>query len=115
MNSFWDNVAQELDYLGMTNKSLAEKVGITASNIGKGLRQGSVPSAETAVKIAKVLGVSVEYLVAGSPETDRSTVPAENSAQLHLYRKYKSLIEKCEKLPLEKVRLLEQVAENFGG
>jgi len=62
---FWDRVSLELEYLGMTNKALAEKVGITASNIGKGVRQGSSPSADTAVKIAKILGVSVEYLVTG--------------------------------------------------
>ena len=30
---FWDNVKIELDYLGMTNKALAERVGIAASNI----------------------------------------------------------------------------------
>lgn len=113
MNSFWDNVAQELEYLGMTNKSLAEKVGITASNIGKGQKQGSVPSAETAVKIAKVLDVSVEYLVTGKKNSDKNSNLLENSVQLHLYRKYQNLIEKCENLPLEKVKLLEQVAENF--
>lgn len=114
MNSFWDNVAVELEYLGMTNKALAEKVGITASNIGKGQKQGSSPSAETAVKIAKVLGVSVEYLVTGSSPSDRNTHGAENEIQSHLLRKYHSLIEKCENLPPEKVRLLTEVAEGFG-
>lgn len=114
MNSFWDNVAVELEYLGMTNKALAEKVGITASNIGKGQKQGSSPSAETAVKIAKVLGVSVEYLVTGSRSSDKSSHTAESVNQAHLLRKYHDLIEKCENLPLEKVRLLTEVAEGFG-
>ncbi len=113
MNSFWDNVAQELEYLGMTNKALAEKVGITASNIGKGQRQGSSPSAETAVKIAKVFGVSVEYLVTGKQETSKNSHCAENETQLHLLKKYHDLLEKCENLPQEKVNLLTQVAENF--
>ena len=79
MNSFWDNVAAELEYLGMTNKALAEKVGITASNIGKGQKQGSSPSAETAVKIAKVLGVSVEYLV-----TRPTKVPTAQKTRIRL-------------------------------
>lgn len=114
MNSFWDNVAVELEYLGMTNKALAEKVGITASNIGKGQKQGSSPSAETAVKIAKVLGVSVEYLVTGSRQPDKNSHGAENESQTHLLRKYHTLIEKCENLPPEKVRLLTEVAEGFG-
>lgn len=60
---FWDNVEKELDYRGMTNKALAEKCGFDASNIGRGIRLGSSPSVETAVKIAKVLGVSIELLV----------------------------------------------------
>lgn len=114
MNSFWDNVAAELEYLGMTNKALAEKVGITASNIGKGQKQGSSPSAETAVKIAKVLGVSVEYLVTGSQPSEKTSHGVENENQIHFLRKYHDLIEKCEKLPQEKVRLLTEVAEGFG-
>lgn len=104
----------ELEYLGMTNKALAEKVGITASNIGKGQKQGSSPSAETAVKIAKVLGVSVEYLVTGSRQPDKKSHDAESESQTHLLRKYHTLIEKCENLPPEKVHLLTQVAEGFG-
>lgn len=114
MNSFWDNVAVELEYLGMTNKALAEKVGITASNIGKGQKQGSSPSAETAVKIAKVLGVSVEYLVTGSQPSEKTSHGAENENQIHFLRKYHDLIEKCEKLSQEKVRLLTEVADGFG-
>lgn len=114
MNSFWDNVAVELEYLGMTNKALAEKVGITASNIGKGQKQGSSPSAETAVKIAKVLGVSVEYLVTGSRQPDKNSHSLENENQIHFLRKYHKLLEKCENLPPEKVRLLTEVAEGFG-
>lgn len=114
MNSFWGNVAIELEYLGMTNKALAEKVGITASNIGKGQKQGSSPSAETAVKIAKVLGVSVEYLVTGNRLPDKNSHGTENENRYHLLRKYHDLLEKCENLPPEKVRLLAEVAEGFG-
>lgn len=112
MNSFWDNVASELDYLGMTNKALAEKVGITASNIGKGQKQGSSPSAETAVKIAKVLGVSVEYLVTGNKTAQKNSVQ-EAEVAIHLYKKYKNLIENCEKTSSENVRLLEEVSRVF--
>lgn len=112
MNSFWDNVASELEYLGMTNKALAEKVGITASNIGKGQKQGSSPSAETAVKIAKVLGVSVEYLVTGNKSAPKNSIQ-EAEVALHLYKKYKNLIENCEKTSSENVRILEEVSKVF--
>ena len=94
--AFWDNVAVELDYLGMTNKALAEQVGIAASNIGKGIQKGSSPSADTAVKIAKILGVSVEYLVTG---TDSAAQPKEQDFQkIRKYHKYANLIEDLELL-----------------
>ena len=109
--AFWDNVAIELDYLGMTNKELAEKVGITASNIGKGQRQGSSPSADTAVKIASVLGVTVEYLVTGS--NSPANKKDEESEQLRLYRKHSEIIKKCEQLSPEKEKLLATIADNF--
>ena len=110
--AFWDNVAIELDYLGMTNKELAEKVGITASNIGKGQRQGSSPSADTAVKIASVLGVTVEYLVTGS-NTPSNKNKDQESEQLRLYRKHSEIIKKCEQLSPEKEKLLAVIADNF--
>ena len=110
--AFWDNVAIELDYLGMTNKELAEKVGITASNIGKGQKQGSSPSADTAVKIASVLGVTVEYLVTGS-NTPTNKNKDQESEQLRLYRKHAEIIKKCEQLSPEKEKLLATIAENF--
>lgn len=110
--AFWDNVAIELDYLGMTNKELAEKVGITASNIGKGQKQGSSPSADTAVKIASVLGVTVEYLVTGSNAPVNKNKDQE-SEQLRLYRKHSEIIKKCEQLSPEKEKLLATIAENF--
>ncbi len=113
MNSFWDNVAQELEYLGMTNKALAEKVGITASNIGKGQKQGSSPSVETAVKIAKVLGVSVEYLVNGNQKDEKTDNSFNGKSKEHFYKKYHDLIQKCENLPPEKLKLLAEVAEGF--
>lgn len=98
MKSFWDYVAVELEYLGMTNKTLAEKVGITASNIGKGQKQGSCPAADTAVKIAKVLNVSVEYLVTGKTEsTKNKTAEAEQNA-LRIYHKYHAMLDTLETL-----------------
>lgn len=114
--AFWDNVAVELDFLGMTNKFLAEKVGIAASNIGKGIQKGSSPSADTAVKIAKILGVSVEYLVTGS---NSSQAKCEDSNAIQKYHKHANLIEEFEKLPeyeresiLVMIKMLNEKREN---
>ncbi len=85
--AFWNNVLIELDYLGMTNKALAEKAGFAASNIGKGIRIGSSPSADTAVKIAQILGVSVEYLVTGLNTSDSRKKQDDDTQIFHKYSK----------------------------
>lgn len=112
MSDFWKRVEEELDYLGKNRTYLARKCGFSLTNIGKGIKLGSIPSADTAVKIARVLGVSVEYLVNG---TNKSTEKNQENEelQLKLYRKYHDLIAKCEKLPSEQVELLSQVAEKL--
>ena len=112
MSDFWKRVEEELDYLGKNRTYLARKCGFSLTNIGKGIKLGSIPSADTAVKIAQVLGVSVEYLVNG---TNKSTEKNQENEelQLKLYRKYHDLITKCEKLPPEQVELLSQVADKL--
>ena len=77
---FWDNVVEELEYLGMTQKSLAEKAGFDASNVAREIRYKSSPSADTAVKIANVLNVSVEYLVTGEKKNSKTSgISSENT------------------------------------
>lgn len=113
MSDFWQRVDEELDFIGKNRTYLANKCGFSLANIGKGIKLGSAPSADTAVKIANVLGVSVEYLVLGSnPSKDKSKAQ-ETDEQLRLYKKYHELITSCEKLKPEKIQLLKQIADNF--
>ena len=112
MSDFWLRVDEELEYLGKNRTYLANKCDFSLTNINLGIKRGSTPSADTAVKIAQVLGVSVEYLVNG---TNKSTEKNQESEelQLKLYRKYHDLIAKCEKLPPEQVELLSQIADKL--
>ena len=112
MSDFWLRVDEELEYLGKNRTYLANKCDFSLTNINLGIKRGSTPSADTAVKIAQVLGVSVEYLVNG---TNKSTEKNQENEelQLKLYRKYHDLIAKCEKLPPEQVELLSQVADKL--
>lgn len=75
--SFWENVVAELEYKGINRKTLALEAKFDASNIGKGLKNGNIPSADTAVRIANVLGVSVEYLVTGKDKTISNSIKKE--------------------------------------
>lgn len=103
---FWDNVVKELDYIGMTNKSLAERCGFDASNIGRGIRLGSSPSVETAVKIANALGVSVEYL-SGENEADYKTPQA-------LGKKYYKTLQCLDALPEKQRSSIIHMIEEIG-
>ena len=107
---FWDNVLIELDYLGMTNKALAEKCGFDASNIGRGIKLGSAPSVETAVKIAKELKVSVEYLVTGY---DSNLLNKQNPNELQLLHKYSSTLKDLDSLPDQAKRPVITMIENL--
>ncbi len=112
MGNFWLRVDEELEFLGKNKTYLASKCGFSLANINLGKKRNSVPSADTAVKIAQVLGVSVEYLVNGA-EGAASKAKAEEEKQLMLYRKYSKLISKCEKLPPEQVNFLSQIADRL--
>lgn len=65
MSNFWLRVNILLQMKEIPRKQLAIEAGFHQSNIIKGMKNGNIPSADTALKIAKVLGTSVEYLVTG--------------------------------------------------
>ncbi|MDR3166760.1 MAG: helix-turn-helix domain-containing protein [Treponema sp.] len=63
---FRENLKEELNLKNMLVKELSAKSGIKKRTLDKYLTDnGSIPSAEAAVKIARVLGVSVEFLITG--------------------------------------------------
>lgn len=61
--NFWERVDSELKYLGKTRKELAAAAGFDAANISFGIKRNSVPYADTALKVARFLGVSLDYLL----------------------------------------------------
>lgn len=74
--SFRDNLREAIDYSGLEQKELAYKANISLRNIENYLRENaSIPSADKAVQIAQVLGVTVEYLVTGTNLPTKSSVP----------------------------------------
>ena len=113
MSDFWKRVDEELDFLGKNRAYLARKCNFSLANIGKGIKLGSIPAADTALKIASALGVSVEYLVTGS-NTPAKENKQEETEQLRLYRKHSKIIKKCEELSPEKEKLLVDFIEEFG-
>jgi transcriptional regulator with XRE-family HTH domain len=72
--SFRDNLRETLEYIGMEQKELAIKTGLSLKTIENYVKKdSSVPSAEKAVLIAQALGVTVEYLITGKKSKKEDT------------------------------------------
>ena len=70
---FRENLKAELSYSGMLVKELAAKTGLKKHTIDNYLSARSrMPAAEAAVRIARALGVSVEYLITGEEAPDNT-------------------------------------------
>jgi transcriptional regulator with XRE-family HTH domain len=72
---FRENLKSELTYSGLLVKELAAQAGIKKHTIDTYLcARGRMPSADVAVRIARVLGVSTEYLVTGQTADKKNAV-----------------------------------------
>ena len=110
--SFKENLKIELSYKDMTVKELAFASGVNKRTIDQYLSSAAkMPSAENAVKIATVLGVSVEYLVTGKNSAQQTQANDKNPDQARLYKKYRSLIQKAERLSKPQIQALERFLE----
>jgi transcriptional regulator with XRE-family HTH domain len=90
---FRENLKNELSYNSILVKELAATSGVHRYTIDKYLTEyGSNPSAENAVKIAQVLGVTVEYLVTGRQGAGITPIVREKSPKTGL------IIRACQEL-----------------
>ena len=95
--NFWENVVAELEFQGKTRKELAAEIGFDASNIGKGEKNGNIPAADTALKIAHSLGVPLESLL---NIENNSTIPHDlPKLDINLCKKYYATIQKLDLMP----------------
>lgn len=64
--TFKDRIERELSYLGISKKEFAADVGISINTLNMYLYRDSMPSADIAVKMARFLNTTVEYLITGN-------------------------------------------------
>jgi transcriptional regulator with XRE-family HTH domain len=82
---FRENLRQELAYSGLLVKELSARSGISKRTLDNYLNtRNYMPSADIAVKIARVLGVSVEYLVTGHDSRAKPLSPENPAIRLAL-------------------------------
>ena len=102
---FRERLREEIAFSELTNKEVAARAGITLRALTSYVSgQACMPSADVAVRIAKVLNTSVEYLLTGEGATVPYGTAEEDSRRLlHVYAT----------LPSEQKQLLLAVAEDI--
>lgn len=109
--SFWKKVCEELEFQNVSRKELSYRIDVPVATINRAIERNSNPYAVDALRISKVLGVSLEYLL-GFPKNRHAEKKEDDSArQIALYKKYHTLIEDLESLPPEKQKLAAKLVE----
>lgn len=123
---FWANVEREREYQGITRKELAFRANIAYQGIGLGLERNSMPGADTAIRVSKVLNVPIEYLLG----EENATIRDENATlkktlsdseikmkNIELYKKNQTVISSLEKIPLHIkepiISMIHRIASNI--
>ena len=111
--SFWKNVAIELEYQGMGRKELSYKSDVPMSTIHKGMERDSIPGADTALKIAQVLSVSLEYLLdmPGDKMYTPNTETIDIQQATKMYRKYNIILNQLEQLSQKERMAVTQLVD----
>lgn len=106
--SFRDNLKSELEYQDIKVKELAAKTGLNRKTIDNYLTKNSAdPSATNAVKIAKALNVTVEYLVMGTSKNEEILSTDNQTAD------FLEIIKKLKTLPAEQKKLIFSIVDSF--
>lgn len=102
---FRDNLKDLIEYKGIIRKELSAQTGISKRTIDTYLDSRAVlPNAEVAVKLAKALGTTVEFLVTGEDAVNHEQ---KLYSDFDTYRKYKKLVAELDTLSPELLKSIE--------
>lgn len=116
---FWHKVKEEIDFTGITRKTMSFETGIPVQTINRAIERDSRPYLEEALKIAKFFNKPVEYFLeeAITLTSEKNLTEQEKTDeiknQLNLYRKYHDLIQNCEFINESKQNAVKQLAQNL--
>lgn len=79
---FWNNVKNLLDISNLTQKELSALTEINLGTLKNQICRNVIPDAIEAVKIAKALNTTVEFLVTGTEENQAEKELTELKAKL---------------------------------
>ena len=108
---FKENLKRELGYSGVLVKELALRSGVNRRTIDNYLNtHNSMPSADAAVRIAGVLGVTVEYLINGHEQKERNS-PLLSSDSRVVLKNLEALNKRDRKIVLKLIKSLREMEE----
>ena len=116
--NFWEVVDSEREYKNTSRKELAYLADFSVNSIPTGITRGSIPAADVAYRIAKVLDVTVEYLLLGGNVQSQQKIN-ENNKNLEIierskkYTKNHELIDNFEKLPNNLQKSVEDLIQTI--
>ena len=84
MNMFWEKLKDILEYQDISLKELCAKAGLQQQSIYNAITRKTLPSLDTAIKIAQTLNLPVEYIYSGD---DPQEITDEEIAVIVQYRK----------------------------
>ena len=108
---FWQNVDDECEYLGISRKELANAAHFSVNTISSGIKRNGMPEADLALRIAKVLGTSLEKLL-GMEDEIRSIDKTHLENRQKLFSLYLPYITKIEQMPVPYKKALFLLIEN---
>lgn len=102
---FRENLRDIIEYKGLRTKELSALTKINKRTIDSYLDSRAVlPNAEVAVKLAKALGTTVEFLVTGEDSVNHEQ---KIYSDFDTYRKYRKIVNELDTLSPELLKAIE--------
>lgn len=92
MKTFIDRVEEILQKKEISKTELSEVLNIRRPTLSEWKKNGAFPSADIALKIAKYLNVSVEWLITGEEKSD-NTITIEKQTIKKILQKVQELLD----------------------
>lgn len=114
MPGFSDRLREQIDFLGLSQKDAASRAGVKKRALDMYLGgQQSIPRADVAVKLAKALNVTVEYLVTGKNNLAVPQIPYANSGVSSHSKQDETITDSVQKTFLKKINELDSEKKKF--
>lgn len=103
MNGFLQRVLEEMDFLQVSKAELSRAIEVPDPTVRSWFTKDSIPAADTALKIADFLNVSLKYLVTGEKDESKKSKIELSDFEKNLLREAAGL------LPEDKVELMAYI------